>query len=411
MSARCTASIRLWCSSAACFSKCSLVAANELGFCSPSAWSRYFSIRSAIFAAWRLVCLSAEGFASGHSRGYGSRTLLLSEIGRLIASEASEGATALLRLLRQRKAPRLTAGKDPGVRMQAPPALDDGVIRKQPPATRASLALCQAANWAKERIPKSSWRVLRPVIRALAVGCAALLALPYLLTPLYRVVDPVSTLMLWRWATGARVERAVEPIDLVGPTLPRTVLAAEDERFCRHHGIDLAEMWVVIKAETGGIRRPRGGSTITQQLAKNLFLWQGHSYVRKALEFPLALWIDLVIPKRRQLEIYLNIAEWGPNGEFGAEAGARRAFGKPANALSTSEAALLAAALPNPARRDARRPGEGLRRLAVTYVARAAAAADIDRCMRSPAGRDRSASRDTHPASLKSWLLRTLTAS
>ena len=102
----------------------------------------------------------------------------------------------------------------------------------------------------------------------------------------------------------------------------------------------------------------RGGSTITQQVAKNLFLWQGRSYVRKALELPLALWIDLVLPKRRVLEIYLNVAEWGPNGQFGAEAGARYAFGKSARQLTAREAALLAAVLPNPtSARSARAPG------------------------------------------------------
>jgi monofunctional glycosyltransferase len=218
----------------------------------------------------------------------------------------------------------------------------------------------------------------------LAVGCAILLILPYLLTPLYRVVNPVSTLMLWRWATGARVERVVKPIDLTAPVLARAVLAAEDERFCSHHGIDFAELRQVIKAETNGIHRPaRGGSSITQQLAKNLFLWPRHSYVRKALEFPLALWIDLMIPKRRQLEIYLNIAQWGPNGEFGAESGARRAFGKSAGVLSAFEAGLLAAALPNPVRRGVRRPDENLRRLAATYVGRVAAVTDIDRCVRT----------------------------
>ena len=103
----------------------------------------------------------------------------------------------------------------------------------------------------------------------------------------------------------------------------------------------------------------RGGSTITQQVAKNLFLWQGRSYVRKALELPLALWIDLVLPKRRVLEIYLNVAEWGPNGQFGAEAGARHAFGKSARELTAREAALLAAILPSPRRAQraqARRP-------------------------------------------------------
>ena len=80
----------------------------------------------------------------------------------------------------------------------------------------------------------------------------------------------------------------------------------------------------------------RGGSTITQQTAKNLFLWQGRSFVRKALEFPLAVWIDLVVPKRRILEIYLNIAEWGPDGRFGAEAGAQWAFRKSARSLTVT---------------------------------------------------------------------------
>jgi monofunctional biosynthetic peptidoglycan transglycosylase len=221
-------------------------------------------------------------------------------------------------------------------------------------------------------------------IRVLVVGVALLLLLPYVLTPLYRVVDPVSTLMLWRWAKRARVERMVVPIDRMAAILPRSVLAAEDERFCSHHGIDFRELRRVVKAETDGVGRRRGGSSITQQLAKNLFLWPGRSYVRKALEVPLALWIDLVIPKRRQLEIYLNIAEWGPNGEFGAEAGARRAFGKPAAALWAPEAALLAATLPDPIRRNAQQPSPALARLAATYTARTAT--DIDRCVRPERG-------------------------
>jgi len=233
-------------------------------------------------------------------------------------------------------------------------------------------------------LPQTSSRGwLLHAIRVLVVGCAFLLMLPYVLTPLYRVVDPVSTLMLWRWTTGARVERVVMPMDRLAPVLRRSVLAGEDARFCGHHGIDFDELRRVLKDETDGVRRRRGGSSITQQLAKNLFLWQGRSYVRKVLELPLALWIDFVIPKRRQLEIYLNIAEWGPTGEFGAEAGARRAFAKPATAVSASEAALLAAVLPNPVRRDARRPSPALRRLAAIYMARAASRTDVDRCVRA----------------------------
>jgi monofunctional glycosyltransferase len=171
------------------------------------------------------------------------------------------------------------------------------------------------------------------------------------------------------------------PMERIDPNLPRAVIAAEDGSFCTHRGIDLRQMReAVVKAD--GLSDARGGSTITQQLAKNLFLWQGRSFVRKGLELPLALWINLVIPKRRQIEIYLNIAEWGPNGEFGAEAAARRAFGKPARQLTPQEAALLAATLPNPVRRNPRQPGPGLRRLIGIYMTRAASE-KVDACIRS----------------------------
>jgi monofunctional biosynthetic peptidoglycan transglycosylase len=126
----------------------------------------------------------------------------------------------------------------------------------------------------------------------------------------------------------------------------------------------------------------RGGSTITQQVAKNLFLWPGHSVVRKLLEFPLALWIDLVLPKRRIMEIYLNIAEWGPSGQFGAEAASRYAFGKSARTLSAYQAALLAAILPNPHRRSARLPSRGVRRLAALYQRRVARSPGGAACLR-----------------------------
>ena len=125
-------------------------------------------------------------------------------------------------------------------------------------------------------------------------------------------------------------------------------------------------------------------STITQQVAKNLFLWPGRSFVRKALEAPLALWIDLVLPKRRVLEIYLNIAEWGPNGEFGVQAGARHAFGRTAAQLSAADAGLMAAVLPNPKRRSARQPLPAVRRIAGIVQVRAARGPDIDACLRRP---------------------------
>jgi monofunctional biosynthetic peptidoglycan transglycosylase len=215
------------------------------------------------------------------------------------------------------------------------------------------------------------------LVRAILIALVAILLVPYLLTPLYHVVNPVSTLMLWRWVTGARVERIWTPLTAIAPALPRTVIASEDARYCVHRGVDLGELRAALQ-DADDLSDMRGGSTIAQQTAKNLFLWQGRSVVRKVLEFPLALWLDLVLGKRRLMEIYLNIAEWGPNGEFGAEAGARHAFGKSARDLSAREAALLAAILPNPLRRSAARPGPGVRRLAGIYEARAARSASAD---------------------------------
>jgi monofunctional biosynthetic peptidoglycan transglycosylase len=113
----------------------------------------------------------------------------------------------------------------------------------------------------------------------------------------------------------------------------------------------------------------RGASTIAMQTARNLFLWPGRQYVRKALEIPIAYYLTFAWPSRRLVEVYLNIAEWGPNGEFGAEAAARRAFRKSARILSSHEAALLAGALPNPIRRNAARPGPGLQRVAAHNLA------------------------------------------
>ena len=109
----------------------------------------------------------------------------------------------------------------------------------------------------------------------------------------------------------------------MSPSLPRSVVAAEDAHFCKHHGIDWGALREAIDDAKEDGTPFRGASTITQQVAKNLFLWQGRDFVRKALEFPLALWIDFVLPKPRILEIYLNIAELGPQGQFGVEAAQR----------------------------------------------------------------------------------------
>jgi monofunctional biosynthetic peptidoglycan transglycosylase len=226
---------------------------------------------------------------------------------------------------------------------------------------------------------------LRRSLLAVAIVMLTLLILPYLIVPLYRFLQPVSTPMLWRWATGARVERIFVPLGRIAPSLPLTVVVSEDGSFCHNRGIDLGAVREALQQADEDIAEARGGSTITQQTAKNLFLWQRRSLIRKALEFPLALWINLVLPKRRVLEIYLNIAEWGPNGEFGAEAAARWAFAKSARDLTARESAELAAILPNPVRRSARVPSTLVRRLAGLYERRAAAHPALDACIRTRA--------------------------
>ena len=216
------------------------------------------------------------------------------------------------------------------------------------------------------------------IARNLLLIALGLLLVPYLLAPFYRAGHPVSALMAWRYITGAPMSRQWVDLAAMSPSLPRSVVAAEDAKFCRHHGIDWGALREVID-DAGDGEVVRGGSTITQQVAKNLFLWPGRSVVRKALEFPLAIWLDLVLPKSRILEIYLNIAEFGPTGQFGAQTGAIYAFGHGASAVSPREAALLAAILPNPHTRSARNPSPGVRRLAGTYMARAQAS-ELQRC-------------------------------
>jgi monofunctional glycosyltransferase len=240
-------------------------------------------------------------------------------------------------------------------------------------------------KWTNKRLRPIQSRAAHSAAWGAIAVVVGVLLLPYLLTPLYLFVRPVSTLMLWRWTMGARVERIWTPIERISPELPRAVIVAEDERFCTHIGVDFHELREVIE-EADDLSEARGGSTLTQQLAKNLFLWQGRSFVRKALEFPLALWINLIMSKHRQLEIYLNIAEWGPHGVFGAEAASRYAFGKSAKDLNLREAALLAASLPNPRKRSASQPSPILGRLAGIYEIKSISYPQIDNCVRRSVG-------------------------
>lgn len=199
---------------------------------------------------------------------------------------------------------------------------------------------------------------------------AALVAIPLVLVPLYWVVPPVSTLMVGRYFTGKPVTRIWRDLDEISDRLKTAVVLSEDGQFCTHHGIDVAALQAEIDNFFSG-RETRGASTITMQVARNLFLTNSRSVVRKAIEVPLAIYIDFVLPKRRIMEIYLNIAEWGPNGEFGVEAGAQAAFGTSAESFTWQRAALMTVTLPNPHVRRPGNPTNGLLAVAGTVEGRA----------------------------------------
>ena len=198
----------------------------------------------------------------------------------------------------------------------------------------------------------------------------ALLAGPLVAILLFRVLPPpVTPLMLIRLAEGQGLRKDWVPYAEIAPALADAVIAAEDNLFCRQMlGFDTEAIGGQIEAWWQG-ERPRGASTITMQTAKNLLLWPGRDPLRKLLEAWLTPQIALLWPKRRVLEVYLNIVEFGP-GIYGAEAAARAFFAKPASDLSTREAALLAAVLPNPLEWSAARPGPYVRQRVATIARR-----------------------------------------
>ena len=199
-----------------------------------------------------------------------------------------------------------------------------------------------------------------------------LLLLPPLLAAIWLFLPPVSTLMLKSLVFSGGYDRQYVPISVIPDAVAASVIASEDARFCVHHGVDWGELRAVVKEAIDEGEPSRGASTLAMQVVRNLYLWQGApGTIRKALEVPLALFLDLVWSKRRMMEVYLNIAEWGPDGRFGIDAGARHAFGKPATRLTAQEAALLVAILPNPKQRSAARPSASVARKAQLVARRA----------------------------------------
>ncbi|HEY1720171.1 MAG TPA: monofunctional biosynthetic peptidoglycan transglycosylase [Magnetospirillaceae bacterium] len=197
----------------------------------------------------------------------------------------------------------------------------------------------------------------------------AIIALWLLLIVLYRWIDPPFTpLMLIRYPVEGRIERQWVPLTSISRELPRAVIASEDNRFCIHHGIDWdAVSDAVEDYEDDG--RLRGASTITMQVARNLFLWPGGGFIRKGIEAPLALTIDFLWPKKRIIEVYLNIVEWG-DGIYGAEAASRTFFHIDAARLSRHDAGLMAAVLPNPRRWSPAKPTHYIAERAGTIAGR-----------------------------------------
>ncbi|WP_181701373.1 monofunctional biosynthetic peptidoglycan transglycosylase [Chthonobacter albigriseus] len=230
-------------------------------------------------------------------------------------------------------------------------------------------------TWRQRLARCRTHRRVRLAIR-IAVG---IVLLPFILVPVYAVVPPVSTLMIWDLLTLRGFDRDWVPIEEISPNLIRSVVMSEDGRYCEHGGVDWQAISLVLEAadEDGPTR---GASTIPMQTVKNLLLWNSRSYIRKGLEIPLALYADLIWSKRRTMEIYLNVAEWGP-GIYGAEAAARHHFNKSANELSRREAALMASALPNPILRSPSKPTKRQRRIATVIERRAAQSGAYTKCI------------------------------
>lgn len=208
----------------------------------------------------------------------------------------------------------------------------------------------------KRRKKRNWFGWLTPILWFLAFLAAAVL----LSIIAFRFINPPFTpVMVAEKLRGATLRRQWVPIEEMSPHLPVAVIAAEDGRFCRHWGVDWSAVREVVR-QGGGLGSFRGASTIPMQTAKNLYLWSGRSYLRKALEVPLAYTMSTLWPKKRMMEVYLNIAQLGP-GVFGVEAASRYYFKKRAADLTRHEAVLLAATLPNPHVRNPAKPSRHVR--------------------------------------------------
>jgi monofunctional biosynthetic peptidoglycan transglycosylase len=202
-------------------------------------------------------------------------------------------------------------------------------------------------------------RRVRRFRRYLAIAFLSVLLASLALVLPWRWIPPPTTAFILQEQVreAGRIHRQWVPMQAISPELAIAVVAAEDQKFPSHHGFDFDSLWRALTEERSRIR---GASTITQQLAKNLYLWPGRSMVRKGLEAWLTVLIELTWPKQRILEVYLNVVEFGPK-VYGAGAASRLYFGKSAGELTAREATLLAAVLPNPKQFSPTRPSDYVR--------------------------------------------------
>ncbi len=222
-------------------------------------------------------------------------------------------------------------------------------------ARKSSGKKSKASKSKKTMIPRVRLWVGRIVLAAVAFMVALVL--------LYSVVNPPITHTIWsEWRRLGKVERDWVPIEDISPVMVRSVVAAEDANFCLHWGFDVEAIRDAL--EDGGTR---GASTITQQVVKNVFLWQGRSWVRKALETTITPVVEIFWSKQRIVEVYLNVAETG-NGVFGVEAAAQKNFNVPAARLSPVQAARIAAILPSPRNKSVTDPSVRTRRRAAAIL-------------------------------------------
>lgn len=265
--------------------------------------------------------------------------------------------------------------------MARKPKLKPSVKKVRPSSSKAvkkqKFSIVQAI-----KVVKSPRSLKQLFLRFVSAFVILIFIIPAVLLLIYRFefVHPISTLMVKEGLFGHGAERQWIDIEDMAPVAYQSVLSSEDGKFCSHFGVDWAALNQVIEDAIDG-EKTRGASTITMQLVKNLFLWPNRSFIRKGLEVPYAMMAEVILPKKRIMEIYLNIAEWD-KGVFGIELAAQTYFKRSAAKLGPRYSSLLAVTLPNPKRRNAAKPTRSMDRVAKVIQRRAKSSGAYVQCLK-----------------------------